>query len=56
MYEQYWNLEHKPFEGSARGDAYYPSETHHGALLKLRYTVEDRRGGAPPGGAAGPRE
>ena len=32
---------------------YYPSEVHQGALLKLRYAIESRRGGALLAGASG---
>ena len=32
---------------------YYPSEVHQGALLKLRYAVENRRGGALLAGGSG---
>ena len=53
MYESYWQLESRPFENTAGDAAYFPSEVHQGALLKLRYAVENRRGGAllcgPPG-------
>ena len=53
MYEQHWQLNSQPFENGARGDSYYPSEIHQGALLKLRYTVENRRGGAALSGGSG---
>ncbi len=53
MYEAYWNLEHKPFNNSKATECYYPSEAHQGAALKLRYTIENRRGGAVLAGAAG---
>ena len=45
MYENYWQLLAKPFEGSGDPRFYYPSEVHQGALLKLRYAIESRRGG-----------
>ena len=53
MYEQYWQLQAQPFENGARAESYYPSEIHQGALLKLKYTVENRRGGAALSGASG---
>ncbi len=53
MYESYWQLERKPFEQTDDPRFYYPGESHQGALLKLRYVVENRRGGAALAGAAG---
>ncbi len=53
MYEGYWNLKFKPFESGAANELYYPSEIHQGAQLKLRYCVEQRRGGAVLSGAGG---
>jgi general secretion pathway protein A len=53
MYESYWQLEARPFEPNATRDFYYPAETHQGALLKLRYAVENRRGVAVLAGAPG---
>ncbi len=53
MYESYWQLEAKPFENTADTRFYYPAETHQGALLKLRYAVENRRGAALLSGGAG---
>ncbi len=46
MYESYWRLRQKPFESAADPRFYYPAESHQAALLKLRYAVENRRGGA----------
>lgn len=46
MYESYWQLEAKPFEHHAEPKFYYPGESHQAALLKLRYAIENRRGGA----------
>ena len=46
MYETYWQLKQKPFENAADPRFYYPSESHQAALLKLRYAIENRRGGA----------
>jgi general secretion pathway protein A len=53
MYESYWQLDQKPFENVADPQFYFPGETHQAALLKLRYAVENRRGGALLSGAAG---
>ncbi len=53
MYELYWQLQSRPFENCTDAKFYYPSEVHQGALLKLRYTVENRRGAALLAGAAG---
>ncbi len=53
MYEAYWRLLAKPFETCADARFYYPSEVHQGALLKLRYAVENRRGGALLAGGSG---
>jgi len=53
MYTKYWNLTRKPFEYAAGNDFYYPSETHQGAMLKLRYAVESRTGGVAIVGASG---
>jgi general secretion pathway protein A len=53
MYEAYWQLLAKPFDSCADARFYYPSEVHQGALLKLRYAVENRRGGALLAGGAG---
>jgi len=53
MYESYWRLSQKPFESTADPRFYYPGETHQSALLKLRYAVENRRGGALLTGTSG---
>jgi len=53
MYESYWQLETKPFEDTSDARFYYPSEVHQGALLKLRYAIENRRGAALLTGATG---
>jgi len=46
MYETYWQLHHKPFEGAVDPRSYYPGEPHQAAILKLRYAIENRRGAA----------
>ena len=53
MYETYWRLAAKPFENTSDTRFYYPAEAHQGALLKLRYAVENRRGAALLAGASG---
>jgi type II secretory pathway predicted ATPase ExeA len=53
MYETYWQLREKPFDNTCDPRFYYPAESHQTALLKVRYAVENGRGGAvlagPPG-------
>lgn len=53
MYEGYWQLKRRPFENCCDGQFYYPGESHQAALLKLRYAVENHRGGAVLAGPAG---
>jgi type II secretory pathway predicted ATPase ExeA len=53
MYEAHWELAAKPFENTREARFYYPSETHQGALLKLRYAIENRRGAALLSGETG---
>lgn len=53
MYESYWHLNQKPFENSADPRFYWPGESHQAALLKLRYAIENRRGGALLAGGSG---
>ena len=53
MYESYWQLNRKPFENTAEVGFYYPSESHQAAILKLRYAVENGRGGALLTGPSG---
>ena len=53
MYETYWQLKQKPFENTVDPRFYYPGESHQAALLKLRYAVENRRGGALLAGPSG---
>ena len=53
MYESYWQLRQKPFENNADPSFYYPGESHQAALLKLRYAIENRRGGALLAGPSG---
>ena len=53
MYTDYWQMNRKPFESGTDPEMYYPSETHQGSLLKLRYAIENRRGGALLAGGPG---
>lgn len=53
MYEEHWELARKPFEDTIDDDLYYPSAPHQGAILKLRYAVENKRGAAVVTGVAG---
>ena len=53
MYETYWQLKQKPFENTADPRFYYPAESHQAALLKLRYAIENHRGGALLAGPSG---
>jgi len=53
MYESHWQLHEKPFENCCDPRFYYPGESHQAALLKLRYAVENQRGGAVLAGPSG---
>ncbi|MEE8452489.1 MAG: AAA family ATPase [Thermoguttaceae bacterium] len=53
MYESYWQLSRKPFDNATDPDFYFPGESHQAALLKLRYAIENRRGGALLAGTEG---
>lgn len=53
MYLDYWQLATKPFEPTADRAAFFPCDSHEGALLKLRYAVENRRGAVLLAGPAG---
>ncbi len=53
MYEAYWQLNQKPFEGTADPRFYYPGEPQQAAILKLRYAIENRRSAALLCGASG---
>ena len=53
MYENYWQFEQKPFENNSDAKFYYPSNTHQGAMLKVRYAVENSSGCALLTGAPG---
>lgn len=53
MYTAYWKFDEKPFDNSLSAAFYYPGESNQGALLKLRYSIENRCGGAVLAGVAG---
>jgi type II secretory pathway predicted ATPase ExeA len=53
MYESYWQLDRRPFENNSDPRFYYPGESHQGAMLKLRYAIENRQGAALLCGASG---
>jgi general secretion pathway protein A len=53
MYESYWKLDQRPFCSGCDPRFYYPGQSHQAALLKLRYAVENRCGGAILAGPSG---
>jgi general secretion pathway protein A len=53
MYLDYWQLKSQPFEPIADRAALYPCDAHEGALVKLRYAIENQRGAALLAGPAG---
>ena len=53
MYTDYWQLDAQPFGPAADRRFYYPSESHQGALLKLRYVVDSGAGAAILAGRSG---
>jgi general secretion pathway protein A len=53
MYLDYWQLATRPFEPIADRDSLFPCEAHEGALMKLRYAVENRRAATLLAGSAG---
>ena len=53
MYESYWQLTTKPFDGCGDARFHYPCESQQGAMLKLRYALENRRGAAVLAGQSG---
>ena len=44
MFESYWQLACNPFDNDADQRFFFRSDTHQGALLKLRYLIENRKG------------
>lgn len=53
MYEAYWKLASRPFEHTADARFHFAVPSQHGALLKLRYAIENRRGAALLAGESG---
>jgi general secretion pathway protein A len=53
MYEAYWQLDGRPFEDTADGRFQFTVPAQRGALLKLRYALENRRGAALLAGESG---
>ena len=53
MYQSYWQLSNRPFEGSLDAEYFYPSESHQAAILKTRYAIENHHQGALLTGASG---
>jgi type II secretory pathway predicted ATPase ExeA len=44
MYEQYWNLDSRPFESHFSPAFFFDSDTHLAARLKLRHVIDHRLG------------
>lgn len=44
MYERYWHLDRPAFESDFDTKFYFPARSHQGALLKLRFALEHRKG------------
>lgn len=42
MYLNHWGMRSRPFENTRDPIYYYPARSHHAALLRLRYTLEER--------------
>src|SRR5207247_7125761 len=53
MYQAYWQLDCRPFESTGDDRFHYAAESQRGALLKLRYVLENRRGAAVLAGESG---
>src|SRR5437868_5084401 len=53
MYQSYWQCETRPFEQGSDERFYYAAESQRGALLKLRYVLDNRRGAAVLAGESG---
>ena len=53
MYESYWQLENRPFEHKSDERFHFAAQSQRGALLKLRYVLENRRGAALLAGESG---
>jgi type II secretory pathway predicted ATPase ExeA len=53
MYQSYWQLDSRPFEHTADARFHFSADSQRGALLKLRYVLENRRGAAVLAGESG---
>jgi type II secretory pathway predicted ATPase ExeA len=53
MYESYWQLDSRPFEHTSDERFQFAAQSQRGALLKLRYVLENRRGAAVLAGESG---
>lgn len=53
MYEQHWNLTSRPFADARPPAGFVATHTHQGALLKLRYLIEQQQGAAVLAGEHG---
>jgi len=53
MYESYWQLDSRPFEHTSDERFHFAPPSQCGALLKLRYILENRRGAAVLAGESG---
>jgi general secretion pathway protein A len=53
MYESYWQLDQRPFEHTLDPRFHFAAESQRGAVLKLRYVLESRRGAALLAGESG---
>lgn len=53
MYEDYWQLDTKPFEPVPTKHGFYPGQSHEGTMLKLRYVIEQQRGCVALAGPSG---
>src|SRR6185369_5230373 len=53
MYESYWQLDSRPFEHTCDERFHFAAQSQRGALLKLRYVLENHRGAAVLTGESG---
>jgi type II secretory pathway predicted ATPase ExeA len=53
MYQAYWQLDSRPFEHATGARFYFAAQSQAGALLKLRYVLENYRGAALLAGESG---
>jgi type II secretory pathway predicted ATPase ExeA len=53
MYQSYWQLDSRPFEQTSDERFFFSAQSQRGAILKLRYVLENRRGAAVIAGESG---